>query len=109
MNEFDNPIVNQRFDPAQAITEQSQRRLFLKSSAAVVALFGSNLGFAQTAKSVWGAAKPFTFESVPLSMSSDGIAVPKGYRWEVLAAWGDPINGKFPVISYDVINTPELS
>ena len=107
MNEFDNPIVNQRFDPAHAITEQSQRRLFLKSSAAVVALFGSNLGFAQTAKSVWGAAKPFTFESVPLSMATDGIVVPKGYRWAVLAAWGDPINGKFPVISYDVINTPE--
>ena len=107
MNEFDNPIVNQRFDPAQAITEQSQRRLFLKSSAAVVALFGSNFGFAQTAKSVWGVAKPFTFESVPLSMSSDGIALPKGYRWAVLAAWGDPINGKFPVISYDVINTAE--
>jgi uncharacterized protein len=107
MNEFDNPIVNQRFDPTQAITEQSQRRLFLKSSAAVVALFSSNLGFAQTAKSAWGAAKPFTFESVPLSMSTDGIVVPKGYRWAVLAAWGDPINGKFPVISYDVINTPE--
>jgi secreted PhoX family phosphatase len=33
-------------------------------------------------------------------MATDGIVVPKGYRWAVLAAWGDPINGKFPVISY---------
>ncbi len=107
MNEFDNPITNPRFDPEYSLIDQPERRMFLKSSAALLALFASNPGIAQSAKSSWGGAKPFTFESVPLSMASDNIAVPKGYRWSVLAAWGDPINGKFPVISYDVINTPE--
>ncbi|NCU95251.1 MAG: hypothetical protein EBV48_05170, partial [Betaproteobacteria bacterium] len=31
----------------------------------------------------------FTFESVPLSAQADSVVVPKGYRWRVMAAWGD--------------------
>lgn len=107
MNEFDNPIVNTLFDPQNTLDTRTDRRFFLKSSAAFLAVMSPGLGMAQSTKSIWGGAKPFTFDSVPLSMATDGIVVPKGYRWAVVAAWGDPINGKFPVISYDVINTPE--
>ena len=35
----------------------------------------------------------FTFESVPLSAQADSVVVPKGYRWRVMAAWGDALDG----------------
>lgn len=107
MNEFDHQVVNYRFNPDRSLINQEQRRIFLKSSAALLAMFSSGLSVAQNNKINWGGAKSFSFESVPLGLATDGIVVPKGYRWAVLAAWGDPINGRFPVISYDVINTPE--
>ncbi len=94
MNEFDNPIVNTLFDPQNTLDTRTDRRFFLKSSAAFLAVMSPGLGMAQSTKSIWGGAKPFTFDSVPLSMATDGIVVPKGYRWAVVAAWGDPINGK---------------
>ena len=80
MNEFDNPIVNPLFDPKNTLETKTDRRFFLKSSAALLAVMSPGLGMAQSTKSIWGGAKPFTFDSVPLSMATDGIVVPKGYR-----------------------------
>jgi len=80
MNEFDNPIVNTLFDPQNTLDTRTDRRFFLKSSAAFLAVMSPGLGMAQSTKSIWGGAKPFTFDSVPLSMATDGIVVPKGYR-----------------------------
>jgi len=108
MNEFNDPVVNPLYDSSAHLAALPGRRYFLKSSAALLAVLSPIYGSAQgLPKTVWGKSPRFTFESVGLDRSSDGIAVPKGYRWSVVAAWGDPVNGKFPVISYDVINTPQ--
>ena len=36
---------------------------------------------------------PFGFGSVSLSEQSDTVVVPRGYRWRVMAAWGDRLDG----------------
>lgn len=43
------------------------------------------------------------FESVPVS-SADDVVVPKGYKAEVLIAWGDPLSNG-PVFKQDASNT----
>lgn len=45
------------------------------------------------------------FESVPVS-STDEVVVPKGYRAEVLIAWGDPISNG-PAFKHDASNTAD--
>ena len=105
MNEFDQVIVNSRHNEDHILSISPSRRTFLSTSVGLLGLFSvpSDL-LAQSKKAVaWGGlTKAFTFESVPLSQSRDNISLPMGYRWSVVAAWGDPINGKFPHISYDV-------
>jgi len=39
---------------------------------------------------------PFKFGSVPLSEQADTVVVPAGYRWRVMAAWGDRLDGSGP-------------
>jgi len=105
MNEFDQVIVNSRHNEDHILSISPSRRTFLSTSVGLLGLFSvpSEL-LAQSKKAVaWGGlTKAFTFESVPMSQSRDNISLPMGYRWSVVAAWGDPINGKFPHISYDV-------
>jgi len=36
---------------------------------------------------------PFSFKAVPLSEQADAVVVPPGYRWRVMAAWGDRLDG----------------
>ena len=44
MNEFDHQVVNYRFNPDRSLINQEQRRIFLKSSAALLAMFSSEIG-----------------------------------------------------------------
>jgi secreted PhoX family phosphatase len=50
----------------------------------------------------------FSFDGVPLSASSDSIALPAGYRWSVVAAWGDPIDGQGKAMSPDADDTAAM-
>jgi len=97
MNEFLDSSVN----PSARITltelkNPLRRRIVLGS--AVAALFPS-VGVAAKASS------PFTFDSVSLATAADTVVVPAGYRWSVVAAWGDPIDGKGKRISPDASDT----
>jgi len=82
----------------------------LVSSAGLLGLFTShNLAFAKSDTSMdWaGSSKTIGFNPVPLNQATDSVIVPDGYTWTVVAAWGDPINGKAPVISSDVSDNSE--
>ena len=100
MNEFTNVTVN----PSQTVElirlrSPLRRRIIL--GTAVAALFPSVGVAAQKGPS-------FAFEGVPLSSSSDDVILPAGYRWSVVAAWGDPIDGQGKPISPDVDDTAEM-
>jgi secreted PhoX family phosphatase len=105
MNEFDQTVVNPRDQDQNLSDVSSARRQFIGYSSLLLGLFAINpLVYAKP----WGkATQSFTFNSVAMSRAADDIALPEGYRWAVVAAWGDPINGKFPHISYDVLESAE--
>ena len=97
MNEFDTKVVNPTGRKSLTELANPQRRNLLISTA-ITALFSSKDVLSQPNKN-----KPlFGFESVPYSLANDDIHVPSGYRWAVVAAWGDSINGHGKNISPDV-------
>jgi secreted PhoX family phosphatase len=51
------------------------------------------------------AAAPFNFSSVPLSEQADTVVVPPGYRWRVMAAWGDRLDGSGSGMPSDASHT----
>ncbi len=61
-------------------------------------LFSQNTMAAQEKKG----SKLFSFDSVSYSLANDDIQLPNGYKWSVVAAWGDSINGNTKSISPDV-------
>ena len=66
---------------------EPSRRGFLRAVGA--------LAFVQTLPA-WARAPAlatFGFQSVPLSEQADAVVVPPGYRWRVMAAWGDRLDG----------------
>lgn len=98
MNEFDDVSVN----PTRRITLTSiksplRRRILIGS--AVAALFPAT--HLQARNSL-----PFSFQSVSLSEAKDTVIVPAGYRWAVVAAWGDPIDGISKGLSPDASDGP---
>lgn len=110
MNEFDDIVVNPHYKSINLDQVSKKRRRFLVSSAGLLGLFTShNLAFAKSDTSMdWaGSSKTIGFNPVPLNQATDSVIVPDGYTWTVVAAWGDPINGKAPVISSDVSDNSE--
>lgn len=97
MNEFDDVTVNPTGKKTLSELVNPTRRNFVISSA-VTALFASS-GIEAAEKK---GSKLFSFESVPYTAANDDIQLPPGYKWSVLAAWGDSINGKTKNISPDV-------
>lgn len=97
MNEFDDLVVNPTGKKNLTELINPQRRNILISSA-IAALFSQNT-LAATEKMH---SKLFSFDSVPYSRANDDIQLPAGYRWSVVAAWGDSINGQTKNMSPDV-------
>lgn len=97
INEFENLVVN-RTDriPVEKIASPLRRRILIGS--AVAALFSARSAFGATPRN----ALPFGFQSVAISRAGDSIALPPGYKWSVVAAWGDPITGNSKSLSSDV-------
>jgi len=59
---------------------------------------------------VWGrdsTRAPIGFASIPLSEQADTVVVPPGYRWRVMAAWGDRLDGSGTGMPGDVSHTAE--
>ncbi len=50
-------------------------------------------------------AAPMEFVGVPLSEQADTVVVPPGYRWRVMAAWGDRLDGSVPGMPGDASHT----
>jgi secreted PhoX family phosphatase len=97
MNEFDDLVVNPTGKKSLTELANPQRRNILISSA-IAALFSQNI-LAAADKTH---SKLFSFDSVPYSRANDDIQLPAGYRWSVVAAWGDSINGHTKNMSPDV-------
>ncbi|MBN8506842.1 MAG: PhoX family phosphatase [Burkholderiales bacterium] len=103
-----NPGDNPSFDEVLA---RARRREFLRGSlAAGVALAGvpllSSRSLAQTISPAYTRTPRVGFEPVPVS-EADALVVPRGYRAEVLIAWGDPITTAAPAFRYDAGNTAD--
>jgi len=95
-DEFDE-IVNPPVETTEfeTIVERSvSRRGFLGGSIGIGAsalVMGVSSSFPMTALAK--ASSRMTFEAVAAN-SDDTITVPAGYRWQVLASWGDPLWSK---------------
>lgn len=96
MNEFDEVIVNPTNRKTLVDLANPQRRNLIISSA-IAALMGSTKSEASEKNK-----QLFSFESVSYSLANDDIQVPAGYKWSVVAAWGDSIDGRSKPISPDV-------
>ncbi|MCU0949749.1 MAG: DUF839 domain-containing protein, partial [Burkholderiaceae bacterium] len=89
----------------------AQRRALLGGGAA--ALLSATLPRASSASSASAASATATttaarpgFASVPPS-TDDAVAVPPGYRVQVLYAWGDPVDGQAPAFRFDASNSAD--
>lgn len=96
MNEFVDSITNPSSKTLVSDLKNPLRRRLLIGSA-VAALFNANPVIASTSRPRTG----FSFHSVSIARATDNIVVPEGYRWSVVAAWGDPIDGAGKGISAD--------
>jgi uncharacterized protein len=94
MNEFDNVSVNP-ISRACVTDLKSPLRRRLVLGSAMATLFGS----APLHSAANSRARSFSFESVSMRQAADTICLPPGYSWAVVAAWGDPIDGKGKSIS----------
>lgn len=96
MNEFDTITVNPTArSPVTELKSPIRRRMLIGS--AVAGLFYSAPALARPHST----ASPFTFTSVPMQLAADTVIVPPGYKWAVVAAWGDSITGTGKNISPD--------
>lgn len=73
---------------AQVSSAMAPSRRALLKAAGTLALLQAIPSWARAASS-----KLFNFNSVPLSEQADTVVVPSGYRWRVMAAWGDRLDG----------------
>lgn len=101
-----NPGANPSFE--QILEHARQRRDFLRGSVSLAALAGMPLlaarSLAQSAGPAHSVSPRVGFEPLPVS-DADALLVPRGYRAEVLIAWGDPIIEGAPVFRYDASNS----
>ena len=106
----DDSVLNTSTNPifSDVLETQLGRRQLLKGSAALSAAGLLSSSFSAIAQAATPAPVSLGFEAVPLS-TSDTVVVPKGYRAEVLYAWGDPIGvkGKMPAFKADASNSAE--
>ncbi|MBL8245071.1 MAG: PhoX family phosphatase [Rhodanobacteraceae bacterium] len=103
-----NPSDNPSFDEIQ---QRARRREFLRGSVAVgAAVIGVPLlsarSLAQTVSPTYSQTPRVGFEPVPVS-DADTLVVPRGYRADVLIAWGDPISDAAPPFRLDAGNTAD--
>jgi len=78
-----NPVVTNDVVPPLPL---SRRQLL--AGAGAIALLRSMPAWAGDAPDAL-----FSFKAVPLSEQADTVVVPSGYRWRVMAAWGDRLDG----------------
>lgn len=100
MNEFVDSITNPSPKTLVSDLKNPLRRRLLIGSA-VAALFNANPVIASTSRPRTG----FSFHSVSIAQAADNIVVPAGYRWSVVAAWGDPIDGVGKGLAADASNS----
>jgi secreted PhoX family phosphatase len=93
---FDEAPRPVRGDPPTPLAMALSRRRFLAGSlgAALCGWLAASPGWSAARRPASsGAALPFT--AVPLG-DGDGIALPRGYRHQVLLPWGEPLCGRMP-------------
>jgi secreted PhoX family phosphatase len=89
----------------QVVETALSRRGFMSG---VLVLDGAAMLGASSAltPSIANAATLFDFEQVPAN-SLDTITVPEGYKWDVVAKWGDPLFSDVPEFDEATRGTPE--
>ena len=92
-------------DFERVVTRMVSRRTFLGGSVAMgaAALVSGASGLAPRSA---GAATRFGFASVPAN-TLDTVTVPPGYRWHVVAQWGDPLWSDAPAFDESTRGTGE--
>ncbi|MUK41622.1 DUF839 domain-containing protein [Aliivibrio fischeri] len=90
-----NKLVEKESDFSNMVNARLSRRGFLMGTAAAGA--GAFLALNPVAKAIAGNMNNalLNFEAIPTS-TSDSIVLPKGYSWNTLMSWGDPIFANAP-------------
>ncbi|XDF79448.1 PhoX family phosphatase [Aliivibrio fischeri] len=90
-----NKFVEKESDFSNMVNARLSRRGFLMGIAAAGA--GAFLALNPVAKAIAGNMNNalLNFEAIPTS-TSDSIVLPKGYSWNTLMSWGDPIFANAP-------------
>ncbi|MUL10719.1 PhoX family protein [Aliivibrio fischeri] len=90
-----NKFVEKESDFSNMVNARLSRRGFLMGTA--VAGAGAFLALNPVAKAIAGNMNNalLNFEAIPTS-TSDSIVLPKGYSWNTLMSWGDPIFANAP-------------
>ncbi|WP_063652874.1 PhoX family protein [Aliivibrio fischeri] len=90
-----NKFVEKESDFSNMVNARLSRRGFLMGTAAAGA--GAFLALNPVAKAIAGNMNNalLNFEAIPTS-TSDSIVLPKGYSWNTLMSWGDPIFANAP-------------
>ncbi len=90
-----NKFVEKESDFSNMVNARLSRRGFLMGTAAAGA--GAFLTLNPVAKAIAGNMNNalLNFEAIPTS-TSDSIVLPKGYSWNTLMSWGDPIFANAP-------------
>ncbi|MUK61889.1 DUF839 domain-containing protein [Aliivibrio fischeri] len=90
-----NKFVEKESDFSNMVNARLSRRGFIMGTAAVGA--GAFLALNPVAKAIAGNMNGtlLNFEAIPTS-TSDSIVLPKGYSWNTLMSWGDPIFANAP-------------
>lgn len=90
-----NKYVEKESDFSNMVNARLSRRGFLMGTAAAGA--GAFLTLNPVAKAIAGNMNNalLNFEAIPTS-TSDSIVLPKGYSWNTLMSWGDPIFANAP-------------
>ncbi|MFA1562504.1 PhoX family protein [Aliivibrio fischeri] len=90
-----NKFVEKESDFSNMVNARLSRRGFLMGTAAVGA--AAFLALNPVAKAIAGNMNNalLNFEAIPTS-TSDSIVLPKGYSWNTLMSWGDPIFANAP-------------
>lgn len=111
----DEPLSNHSDNPtfASILERRFSRRDLLKTSlnTAIIGAFAASpaVAMARSAfqptqsfgKSAMGLMPTLGFDAIPVTRS-DNVTLPKGYKAQVLAPWGEPILGNYP--AFDGVN-----
>lgn len=101
-----NPSGNLHFEDVAERAMSRRSFLRLGMGAATVSVFAPALTACGS-----GGDSPATTTSTPLAFKSvtanttDTVTLPEGYSYQVVYAWGDPINGVAPSFKHDGTNT----